>query len=117
MTNRERYTPTFSMQISLGNVITICGGLIALTTAWNNLDSRVQANQLKGIEAIAKIDAQALFDTRIADRIRANEGAIIRQDERMKNILEGLDRIERQLTGIRSQIDGDAMPNPRWSAP
>lgn len=100
MTGKEKYTPVFTTQISLGNILTIIGGLVALMSAWQNLDKRVQENQLRGIEAHAKIDAQAAFDSQIANRIRANEGAIIRLDERLKNILDGLNRIERQLTKI-----------------
>lgn len=103
--SEKRYAPQFTPQISLGNVITILGGIVALVTAWNEIDNRVQGNTTTINSHSAKLHAAEAVADRIIDRIRQNEIAITRQDERTNSILTGLARIEGQLARMNQRLD------------
>lgn len=92
------FRPQFTPSISAGNIITIGTGIIAFAIAWADLNGRVDANT-KGLDrSFAQIEGHQA-------RIRANEIAITRQDERTNTILNGIARIEGQLIAIDKRLN------------
>ncbi len=84
--------PRLDWTISLGNVITIMGGVVAIVMAYAALDGAVAGLQ----ERFAHYERGA--QDREA-RIRALELGASRTDERLVNIMAALERIERRLSG------------------
>lgn len=90
MSDQLPHKPFFSGQFSLGNIVTLIGGIVAFSVAWGGLDSHVSKNSDAVTTAINRVEEGI-------DRIRMNEIAITRQEERTNSILTGISRIEGQL--------------------
>jgi len=102
---RSPFRPTITAQISLGNLITIVGGIAAIAAGWSNLNGGMAANA----ESVARTEQsvrEVREDTsRLKSRVRANEIAVSRQDERTNSILTGIARIEIQLQRLSERLD------------
>jgi len=85
--------PTFSPQISLGNMIQLVVLLVAIVGGWITLDNRVE-NNTKDLQK-----AQA-SQREIIQRLRMVETDIARSDERFTRILEFMARINSRLDAI-----------------
>lgn len=88
---RHNFRPQFTPQLSFGNMLTIVVAVVSVGIAWG--DSK---RSLGVVQALAYENAE---------RIRVNELAVTRQDERTNSILTGLARIEGQLSVIDKRLD------------
>lgn len=93
-------TPQFSAQISLGNVLTLLGLLIAGVAAFYQVQGNVQANR----DAIAR---QQQLHAEMKQEVGQHEGRLrsvelegARSEERLSNIFAVLSRIEARLVRI-----------------
>lgn len=88
---RPNFRPQFTPSLSFGNVLTIVVAVVSVAVAWGSTQS-----QLSDVRDLAAANSQ---------RIRDNELAITRQDERTNSILTGLARIEGQLINIDKRLN------------
>jgi hypothetical protein len=96
--------PSFSQNISLGNVIQIVAMIVTVAIGWQQMSGLAGSNAAE-IEKISKAmdDAEAKAATDIRDhetRLRRLEDSAARSDERMANILNLLARIDGRLERI-----------------
>lgn len=101
--------PTFSTQISLGNVIQLVVLLVAVTSAWFTLDNRV-SNNTKTLTATIfdheRDNANTILQIKDARlRIRSVENGLTRSDERFTSILQFMSRIEKNVEIIGNKVD------------
>lgn len=88
-------TPTFSRNISLGNLIQILVVCVGFAAAWFAMDLRSQANT-------SEIVAARLELKEIEERLRNVENDQARSDERYNNLLTLLSRIDARLERIEA---------------
>ena len=88
--------PTFSTQISLGNVIQLVVLMLTMAGGWFSLDNRV-ANNTRDLKNTV------LQQREIVQRLRIAENEITRSDERFTRILEFMARINSRLDAIERQ--------------
>lgn len=96
--------PSFTQNISLGNVIQIVAMIVAVAIGWQQLDGRSGSNAAeieKITKAMAVAEAKAATDIRDHEtRLRRLEESAARSDERMASIFNLLARIDGRLERI-----------------
>jgi len=92
-------TPIFSRQISLGNIVTIGSLLVGLTVGWVAMEARIAA-------AESEIARMVNLQATMSDKVRANEIAITRQDERWNQVSQFMGRIEANIQRIEQSLRG-----------
>lgn len=85
--------PSFTSQISLGNIIQIGIIIAGLAAGYATFDARSEANNKAIVDIITDIDG-------FENRIRSLEQGAARSDERMSSILTLLGRIDSRLERI-----------------
>lgn len=90
--------PSYSPQISLGNILTFAAMIVAGGIAFGVVQSRTAGNaeDIDRIEAL--VQAQEM-------RIRVNENNVARGDERLTSIFQLLSRIDARLERIEGRRD------------
>jgi hypothetical protein len=103
---KSPFRPPITAQISLGNLITIVGVIIAAATGYTNLDNRVANNAEALAQNARAVQSVRALSERQQDRLRATEIAVTRQDERTSSIMTALGRIEGQLQRLDERLNG-----------
>jgi hypothetical protein len=104
MSEADDSGPLFSGKVSLGNVITIALGFLALAAAWGSLQSDIRAlaqrvDKGDRTDELTATNIQALRDA--VTELRADQRAIRAETERQSRVL---DRIEQLLTPKREPM-------------
>lgn len=102
--------PEFSAQISLGNIITIAGGIMAFAFAWANLDNRLASVEDAATANAKRIEAQqaatAVRAESLNERLRLMETLTARQEERWLSVQGQLNGIQDSLNRLTNRLDG-----------
>lgn len=86
--------PTFSTQISIGNLVQIAILIVAMAMGWQDMKSRTEANAKTIAEETSR--AEARHQT-LQNRVAAVEIGLARSDERYNHIIALLARIDARL--------------------
>jgi len=96
--------PVFSRRISLGNILTGVGLVSAIAAGWFGMQASIAATEAE----LGDIKDEMLRlnggQRAVIARVRSNEIAIIRQDERWNQISQFMARIEGSIERINQQI-------------
>ena len=97
-------SPLFSRQISLGNILTVIGMVIALVGGWYGMQARIEA----ATASISTMERNLIEleggQKAVMARVRANEIAITRQDERWNQVSQFMARIETTVQRIEQAL-------------
>lgn len=103
----EPHKPTFSWQISFGNLVQLAVLLVGITAGWVIIDGRSQSNQ-RGVDEIKALvvqmgDRQETYQRDTDVRLRFLESQWVRSDERNTSILTLLGRVDARLERIEAR--------------
>jgi len=103
----DPHKPTFSWQISFGNLVQLGVLLVGITGGWFIIDGRSQGNQqgVKEIKAlVTQMDLrQAEYQKDVDVRLRSLENQWVRSDERYTSILTLLGKVDGRLERIEAK--------------
>lgn len=103
----ENHKPTFSWQISFGNLVQMGVLLVGITGGWFIIDGRSQGNQAGVLEIKALVlqmdQRQADYQKDVDVRLRFLENQWVRSDERYTSILTLIGKIDGRLERIEAK--------------
>lgn len=97
-------TAKFNPEISLGNILTLVGMLLAGGIAWGSLVAQGNADRKRLDDLSVKVDRLASTDETIRDRQRDLEREMVRSTTRVETLITG---IAGEITRLSRQIERD----------